>query len=116
MLMKIILGVLSARWRVLHKPIIALPENAKSIALAACVLHNFLRTVEPNCYVPPGYADSETEAGGWRGDHPGLPSNPPSISRNSAVSATAMRERFVDYFISPQGQLEHQMAYVNRIQ
>ena len=86
-----------------------------SFVLAACVLHNFLRTMEPNSYVPPRYIDTDSEQGDWRDLHPGLPSNPPSVSRNSAGSATVMRERFADYFLSPQGQLEYQMAHINRI-
>lgn len=84
------------------------------IVKAACVLHNFLRTVEPNLYAPPGYTDTDNEQGDWRADFAGFASALPTNSRNSAVSATTMREQYATYFLSPQGQLDYQLAYVNR--
>ncbi|KAJ8046639.1 hypothetical protein HOLleu_05387 [Holothuria leucospilota] len=36
-------GILARRFRVFLKPIPLQPENAQKVALAACVLHNFLQ-------------------------------------------------------------------------
>ena len=57
-------GVLSNRWRLLHKPIIASHENATNMVKAMCVLHNLLKSREPAQYIPQGLVDNAHEQNG----------------------------------------------------
>lgn len=64
-----------------------LAENSKSFLLTACVLHNFLSTMEPNCL---HHLDMLTQTLN-KVTRYGIMSNPPSVSWNTAVSSTAQR-------------------------
>ena len=50
-------GILAARWRMYHSPIIALIENAESYVLATIAHHNFLRLTDNAVYTPVGFID-----------------------------------------------------------
>ncbi|KAK0156284.1 Protein ALP1-like [Merluccius polli] len=41
-------GILSSRWRVLHRRINLHPQNVDTLVLAACILHNFLLAPREN--------------------------------------------------------------------
>ena len=51
-------GILAARWRIYHSPIIASIENAESYVLATIALHNYLRLTDNAVYTPVGFVDS----------------------------------------------------------
>ena len=53
----------ACRWRIFRRPIIAKPENVVIYTKAAIALHNYLRTVEGNRYLPPGSVDGEDGSG-----------------------------------------------------
>jgi len=63
-------GILSTRWRIFSRPIVAKVENATRIMQAACVLHNFLQradnTLSPTerGYCPVGYMGGATIGAG----------------------------------------------------
>ena len=88
-----IVGVLSSRWRLPQKPIIASPCNAIKIVKAMCVLHNMLRTEESSDY---GITEVSTNADTTFQ----LSDIAASASRNSSVQAAIMRDRFAEYFVS----------------
>ena len=64
-------GILANRFRVFLSPMLLSPENVERVALASCVLHNFLRDNSPARYSQPGKFDTECldngviNAGGW---------------------------------------------------
>ena len=51
-------GILAARWRIYHSPIIASIENAESYVLATIALHNYLRLTDNAVYTPVGFVVS----------------------------------------------------------
>ena len=64
-------GILAARWRIYHSPIITSIENAESYVLATIALHNYLRLTDNAVYTPVGFVDSqasngEIRPGEWR--------------------------------------------------
>ena len=69
-------GILSSRWRVFRRPIIANPENVVHFIKAACVLHNFLKKTDVlnssrTQYCPTNFVDAESNdgvvvPGSWR--------------------------------------------------
>ena len=67
-------GILASRWRIFRRPLIALPETATKISLAAVSLHNFLRVNESAVYCSAGFVDVHEEnsitLGTWRQDGP----------------------------------------------
>ena len=56
-------GILVARWRIFHTPIISSIENAERYVCAAITLHNYLRLSQNARYCPNGFTDSESSSG-----------------------------------------------------
>ena len=56
-------GILSARWRIFHKPIIATVKNVENYTLCCLALHNYLRQTDNAMYTPQGFVDSESKNG-----------------------------------------------------
>ena len=62
-------GIMSTKFRIFRRSIIANPDKVTEITKAACCLHNYLRTCEMHnapsncCYCPPGYVDREDNEG-----------------------------------------------------
>lgn len=88
-------GILAGRWRIFLKPIETQPESADYIVLSACCLHNMLRKnkvitpFEKEIMVP------EEEICGLEDLTP--------IRRNYIRDAIQTREKFKNFFISPEG-------------
>uniref|UniRef100_A0AAV2J5Q9 DDE Tnp4 domain-containing protein n=1 Tax=Knipowitschia caucasica TaxID=637954 RepID=A0AAV2J5Q9_KNICA len=68
-------GIMVARWRILGRPLEALPEKAKTIVKTCVVLHNYLTytdegNTEPCRYITPSFVDVDTvgqlQEGEWR--------------------------------------------------
>ena len=78
----------------------------ETIVIAACTLHNFLRTKSKNTYTPPGSLDTESadthtmSPGQWRqGPHPqGLIAIEQQGSNNHSNLAKDTRDYLCDYF------------------
>ncbi|XP_064090654.1 uncharacterized protein LOC135204347 [Macrobrachium nipponense] len=84
-------GILSAKFRIFKQPINTSPENINSIILAACSLHNFLRTRSPNTYAPAEMLEPEDHCnGGMIGLLP--------IPRRPQNDAAVVRDTFMAYF------------------
>lgn len=58
-----VFGIMSARFRVLRKPIHLDAEKTKKVTLACCVLHNYLMTTNKRKYAPIGTFDRCTDTG-----------------------------------------------------
>lgn len=115
-------GILSARWRIFRKPIIADPKNVVLYTKATIALHNFLRAHESSVYCPPGYTDSEDAdrhivRGAWRDEaesSTGLTSIQRSSTNMHATTAATVRDIFCEHFSSPQGSVTWQLQHVRR--
>ncbi|XP_046849411.1 protein ALP1-like [Xenia sp. Carnegie-2017] len=112
-------GIMSHRWRILFKPIIAEPSKAISLVKAICVLHNFLRVKNDLNYTPPGFLDSVNEAGNitegfWRTNAPNQTSTTGYNSRSATQQASQIREKLCTYFISSEGSVGWQWKHINR--
>ena len=107
-------GILAARWRIYHSPIIASIENAEGYVLATITLHNYLRLTDNAVYTPVGFVDSqalsgEIRPGEWRrivDDVTGMSSIPNVRGSRYSNNAIAMREALKDYVNSETGSIE----------
>lgn len=64
-------GILVARFRIFHRPIIASEKNVRHYIFACMCLHNYLRQTENSLYCPVGFVDisnrsGEIKEGEWR--------------------------------------------------
>lgn len=110
-------GILASRFEVFRAPIRVRSINSINQVILACVaLHNFLRknASSRHVYSPPGCVDSEDLAtgtitpGDWRrNSNAGLQNLTPS-GANYSVQAKLVREKFADYFMSPEGMVSWQ--------
>lgn len=111
-------GILGNRFRVFLKPIPLCPENVELVVLAACSLHNFLRSrsVARSTYLSPGIADLEDDThhvipGLWRQSDPKQggwsdigPESDPCYERD----AKGIRDELCRFFQSPEGKVSWQ--------
>ena len=58
-------GILSARFRILQKPIRTSVENVKKYVLACLALHNYLCLTDNSPYTPAGFIDLEEKHGNF---------------------------------------------------
>lgn len=113
-----VFGIMSARFRVLLKPIQLDAEKTKKVTLACCVLHNFLIVNNKEKYAPPRSFDRmNTEGdiidGDWRaesGNNLGPFENFTGIG-NPTNDAKAIREEFQEYFVN-EGEVPWQYKYL----
>ncbi len=112
-----VFGIITAVYRVLRKPMILEPHKATKIVLAAIHLHNFLRnSPSRRIYNPAGTYDRECAdtgeeiAGIWRRN-----SSPSTgltrlrkTARRSKLDAQEVRNKFKEYFCSPEGKVDFQ--------
>ncbi|XP_028415306.1 uncharacterized protein LOC114538349 [Dendronephthya gigantea] len=111
-------GILANRFRIFMKPIELSTHNVENIVMAACSLHNFLRSKSEgqNVYTPLGLVDIEDQdtheifPGQWR-----LQPTPEGLiplahqgSNRCTDSATKIRQEFCDYFNSADGEVPWQ--------
>jgi len=101
-------GILSQRFRVFGKAIPLSPEKAQVIAMAACCLHNFLlrSRVSADCYMQDtSGSDAAT----------GMASMPKQGSNRYAADAGTVRDKFCQYFNSPQGAVSWQYSQMKHM-
>ena len=115
-------GILAARWRIYHSPIISSIENAESYVLATIALHNYLWLTNNALYTLVGFVDSQASSGEirpgeWRrivDDVAGMSSIPNVRGSRYSNNAIAMREALKDYVNSETGSIEWQWDHVRR--
>ncbi|CAK1586959.1 unnamed protein product [Parnassius mnemosyne] len=101
-------GVMSARFRVLRKPITLQPNKASKVVMACSLLHNFLRKScnSRSIYTPSGYIDTVVNGEiinsvTWRqdiGEGEGAFRSMRNIARCSALTAIEVRNKFAEHF------------------
>ena len=115
-------GILAARWRIYHSPIIASIENAESYVLATIALHKYLRLTDNAVYTPVRFVDlqassGETRPSEWRrivDNVTGISFIPNVRGFRYSNNVIAMRETLKDYVNSETGIIEWQWDHVWR--
>lgn len=106
-----VFGIMSARFRVLRKPIHLDAEKTKKVVLACCVLHNYLMTTNRPQYAPSTSFDqydaegNVTSQGDWRSESRMM--LPLEAARDRSDDAKAIQEEFAAYF-ADEGEVEWQ--------
>lgn len=108
-------GVMSARFRVLRKPIALQPSEASRVVMTCVLLHNFLRksSNSRSIYTPSGYTDTVvnggiTNPGTWRkdfGEGEGAFKPMKNIARRSSLTAIQIRNKFAEHFMTTNNNL-----------
>lgn len=101
-------GILRARFRIFQGPMQVQPDMADIIVQAACALHNYLRT-EKSQEIEENYLNSNES----QSSQDGL-ANIEIVGRNYRQDAIAVREKFKEYFVSPEGQVPWQMDMIRQ--
>ena len=116
----------TSRFRIFRRPIIANAEKVILITKSVVALHNFWMKKrasqdENYSYCPPSYVDQESRSGidpgDWRKEETiwdGLQPIQKLGSNNYSKSAKEMRDRFKNYFCSPEVAVEWQVEKVIR--
>lgn len=112
-----VFGIMSARFRVLRKPIALDAEKTKKVVLACCVLHNYLVTTNKQKYAPTQSLDRFNEKGElipaeWR--NLGAPNEtmyPMKSSSSALTMAKEIQKEFAEYFIN-EGELDWQYKMI----
>ena len=110
--------ILSQRWRLLFRPIIAEPDKVSILVKAMCVLHNFLSASEDTSCCPPGLPDSVSANVDLSERFQRiLPVSPleglTTTSRSINIATVQVRERSREYFAG-NGSVDWQMRVINR--
>jgi hypothetical protein len=86
-------GILARKWRFFLSGMMVQPDFAELITKTACTLHNFVRRRD-------GYNFEDTHSREMEGV--------PVCSTGSSLQPRDIRDRFANYFVSPQGEVEWQ--------
>ncbi|XP_065641181.1 uncharacterized protein LOC124807037 [Hydra vulgaris] len=116
-------GIASSRFRVFHKPIIAIVENVIAKTKAVVALHNFLMTENVNnniSYCPLNFVDQDgpngIQLGDWRKEVPSVNGlvviN--NTSNNYSDTAKKVRDSFKEFFNQEAG-VDWQLDIVKRV-
>ena len=94
------------------------PDHAKTVVLACCVLHNFLRDKKCEVYTPPGFGDcldvnGAVVPGRFRQDQHEMEGILATRSRNPASVAADVRLTLVRY-LNDDAPLAWQLQHINR--
>lgn len=118
-------GILSQRWQILRRPIVASIDTCELIIQSKVVLHNYLLNdkMEINKserrYCPTGFADFVDKTGTvqpatWREEGKSLKSVARVSSINPTNVAKQQRDTLADFFSSPADFVPWQDDYINR--
>lgn len=112
-----VFGILTARFRVLRKPMLLKPDTVKSVTTTCVYLHNYLRSSTSSriAYSPPGTFDVFDNdsgtfiPGSWRNSHSESCMQPAQGSTHiSTMTAQDIRTEFKEYFVSNVGRVPWQ--------
>jgi hypothetical protein len=120
-------GILVARWRIFRSTIIANDSTVEKLILAAICLHNFIKTDEDSLspqarkYCPTNFVDYEDSSGNLRLGQWREKAQQNFFFRIGRTGANAyrqvvkeLRDTLATYLCSPEGEMQHQYAYINR--
>lgn len=117
-------GIMTTRFRIFRRCIIANPDKVTKITKATSCLHNYLKISEVSSnvssrqYCPPGYVDHEDRDGNlipgdWRNVVADGLQHIPRVGSNSySQTAAHLRDTMQDYFASPAGTVPWQINHV----
>lgn len=112
-----VFGIMSARFRVLRKPIHLDAIKTNKVVLACCVLHNYLITTNKAKYAPPSAFDQYDDKGhlttpaDWRAEATMVPlAN--IRDRNGSIDVKEIQKEFADYFIE-EGDISWQYQHIH---
>lgn len=112
-------GIMSQVFQIFRRPILLQPDKAELIVLASCVLHNYLMTKSASTYAPSGTFDHDDHHGNitngtWRQEQHQLSFQSFSQQGSNSRTQTAaeIRNTFMNYFMSPEGEVHWQYKYI----
>lgn len=94
-------GIMTNKWRVLHRPLNVSLDLAEDVVKAICILHNFVR-------VRDGYTFEDTLS------VQGLIPFCSSGTTTRTKSVTDIRDKFAEFFVSPEGELSWQYVRIQQ--
>ena len=115
-------GILSTRWRIFRRPIVADLDLVDLIVMACVCLHNYLSLTENAKYIPSGFVDSydtsgELVPGTWR-SLPNINRAMGALARqgsnHTGTNPKAVRERLCSYVNSDVGSVPWQTQHVRQ--
>lgn len=95
-------GILSNKWRILHRPLNVSTDTAVSIVKTCCLLQNIINKVESIHNV------TENASEYVRSSNNALCNLPRSHSSRGNVKANMIRNKYAEYFMSPAGRVHWQ--------
>ena len=115
-------SIAASRFRIFRRPINARVHVVVNITKSVIALHNYLMAGKDfhtgnSRYCPSGYADTPTRPGDWRNlicDTDALQSINRAGSNNYSKDAKEIRQKYRDYFVSRDGQVDWQWEMVTR--
>ena len=122
-----VFGIWSARWRIFKRPIIAETKTVELYIKAMIYLHNWLRNFDctddssaSDHYNPPGFTDTEQseipdgsiQDAQWRQEEGGFQPVRHTGSNMYSTDAAGGRQKFTEYFSSPEGSVQWQLPHV----
>ncbi|KAK3916620.1 Protein ANTAGONIST OF LIKE HETEROCHROMATIN PROTEIN 1 [Frankliniella fusca] len=130
-------GIMTARFRILRRCLVASEPTVRAVISAVVVLHNYLVLNEENLpadrrrYLPEGFADHEQNGhrvpGRWRAEAGGRDDLLQPVRHPIGVAfggeeergygreeAEVVQRQFCDYFLSPQGRVPWQWRHLLR--
>lgn len=101
-----VFGILSSRFGVFQKPVPLEPQKVEKIVMAACVLHNFLRSKPSSRHIYTPQESFDREINGtiieadWRqmAGNNGLPNIQQQGGNKSTTEAREIRDELCDFF------------------
>lgn len=113
-----VFGIMSARFRVLRKPIHLDAIKTKRVVLACCVLHNYLMSTNKNNYAPATAFDQYDEQGNvtipadWRADeHISMMHHLEPVRERLDDAAEKVQKEFTAYFVD-EGDIDWQYMHL----
>lgn len=114
-----VFGIMSARFRVLRKPIHLNAEKTTLVTLACCVLHNYLMTTNKNKYAPSNSLDRDDGMGNiipgeWRREVEPNNSTMFPLQRSrvtDSLTGKDVQNEFKSYFVE-EGELDWQYKMI----
>ena len=113
-------GIMRSRWRIFRCPIHARVETVTEVVKACTALHNFLmrdKDFSRSSYCPHGFVDTDEQLGGWRkvikdNGCGGMTDCTTIGSNNYSKNAKDIRDKFSQYFNSPEGEVSWQWSMI----
>lgn len=111
-----VFGIISSKFQVLKTEMRFTVPHCVNVVLAICILHNILRRICGQAYMPPGSFDTEDinyemVPGNWR-EGEQMTGLRPTTARNHLKAAKEMRQTLTRYFMSDAGEVPWQYSSV----